>query len=515
MSDPAAIQLKEANEPLQVVWFKRDLRIHDHGPLVAAAQRGVVLPLYVVEPQLWAQRDASARQWNFIAECLQELREQLAELGQPLVVRMGEMLPVLKALQRQRGIAGLWSHEETGNAFTYRRDLAVGRWCKQQGIQWHETPSSGVIRRLKDRDGWARVWEQRMKAPQSPTPTAIESIRGMECGVIPSADDLKLAVDPCPERQRGGRSQALDLLDTFLHQRGRAYARELSSPLTAFRSCSRLSAHLSYGTVSMREVVQIGRAQGAPRAFIERLHWHCHFIQKLESQPSLEFRNAHRAYDGLRCTDPVHLNAWSEGQTGWPFVDACMRALRHHGWINFRMRAMLMAVASYHLWIDWRDSGAVLARLFVDYEPGIHWNQCQMQSGTTGINTVRIYNPIKQGQDHDPEGHFIRRWLPELAAVPVVHLHMPWQMSDAEQHRANCRLGTDYPLPLLDYAEAAKQARDRVWALRKGRQYRCEADAIQKQHGSRRGNSDRQSNRHRRRRSANTVSNGQLELDFS
>ena len=95
-----------------------------------------------------------------------------------------------------------------------------------------------------------------------------------------------------------------------------------------------------------------------------------------------------------------------------------MRALRHHGWINFRMRAMLMSVASYQLWLPWRQSGEALARLFVDYEPGIHWNQCQMQSGTSGINTVRIYNPIKQGLDHDPEGRFIRQWLPELRDVP-------------------------------------------------------------------------------------------------
>ena len=149
----------------------------------------------------------------------------------------------------------------------------------------------------------------------------------------------------------------------------------LSSPITAGVSCSRLSPHLAFGTLSLREIVHASRRRRGPRAFEERLHWHCHFMQKLESEPELEFREAHPAYVGLRTTDPARLAAWSEGRTGLPFVDACQRALNAEGWINFRMRALLMAVASYHLWIHWRDSGLVLARRFVDYEPGIHWMQ--------------------------------------------------------------------------------------------------------------------------------------------
>ena len=122
-----------------------------------------------------------------------------------------------------------------------------------------------------------------------------------------------------------------------------------------------------------------------------------------------------------------------------------MRALRHHGWINFRMRAMLMSVASYQLWLPWRQSGEALARLFVDYEPGIHWNQCQMQSGTSGINTVRIYNPIKQGLDHDPEGTFTRQWLPELQEVPVSGIHTPWLLAQPPENYPNRLLITRLP----------------------------------------------------------------------
>ena len=472
---------------LQVVWFKRDLRLHDHAPLHEASRAGPVLALYVAEPQLWAQPDASARQWQFVAEALNELRLQLQQRGHNLLVRQGSVLEWLERLRRRAPIAGLWSHEETGNGWTYQRDRQVAAWCRAHAIPWSELPQNGVVRRLRDRDGWARRWQERMGVEPLAAPERLLAPPGpWNPGEIPAASSLGLAPDPCPGRQPGGRRAGLELLESFLNERGRGYARGLSSPLTAVQACSRLSPHLAWGTLSLREVVQASRRRAGPRAFEQRLHWHCHFIQKLESEPELEFRDAHPAYAGLRSTDPQRLAAWSGGRSGWPFVDACMRALSAEGWINFRMRAMLMAVASQHLWIHWRDSGLVLARLFVDYEPGIHWNQCQMQAGSTGINIVRLYNPIKQGLDHDPQGLFIRRWLPELARVPAVHLHTPWMMGELEQRAAGCLLGVDYPLPLVDHLQAAREARQRLWAVRQGEAFRRTADAIQQRHGSRR-----------------------------
>jgi deoxyribodipyrimidine photo-lyase len=251
--------------------------------------------------------------------------------------------------------------------------------------------------------------------------------------------------------------------------------------------------------MSMREVAQATRHRSerfrafpdtgskawrdSLRSFDGRLHWHCHFMQKLESEPQLEFRNMHPAYDGLRPVRDDHgrLEAWTAGETGYPFVDACMRSLRHDGWINFRMRAMLMAFASYHLWLDWRRPGEHLARQFTDYEPGIHWSQVQMQSGTTGINTPRIYNPVKQGYDQDPDGTFVRRWLPELADVPGEFIHEPWRWDGAATV-----LDRRYPSPIVDHLAAARTARQKVWAVRRGADYRRKARAIQDLHGSRR-----------------------------
>ncbi|MEM9692109.1 MAG: FAD-binding domain-containing protein [Myxococcota bacterium] len=184
----------------------------------------------------------------------------------------------------------------------------------------------------------------------------------------------------------------------------------------------------------------------------------------------------HRDYKSIRKDTEAHrLAAWTEGRTGLPFVDACMRYLDYTGWLNFRMRSMLMAVASYHLWLDWRDSGLVLARRFTDYEPGIHWSQSQMQSGTTGMNTVRIYNPVKQGKDQDPTGTFTRRWVPEIAHLDDKHLQEPWLAAGAP----------GYPTPIVDVVQAARDAREKVFAVRKGAAFREEANAIIEKHASR------------------------------
>lgn len=484
---------------LHIVWFKRDLRLHDNAALYEASLRGLVLPLYIAEPAPWREADAAGRHWHFIAESLQDLRDDLARLGAPLAIRQGDAVEVLSAIHRDHGILGLWSHQETGNGWTYERDKRVLDWCRANSIEWREPRQNGVIRRLKVRDGWAKQWDRFMALPVSPAPPMQPiAIDVTGAGAIPEASALGLASDPCPARQRGGRREALTLLETFLHGRGIDYRREMSSPLTGEQSCSRLSPHLAWGTLSMREVAQATwkrmaelKADKTPEhkrlhaslvSFSGRLHWHCHFMQKLESEPRLEFENLHPAYENLRPDEanPALLQAWSKGETGFPFVDACMRALAETGWMNFRMRAMLMSFASYHLWLPWRASGLVLARLFTDYEPGIHWPQTQMQSGTTGINTIRIYNPVKQGYDQDPDGVFIRKWVPELNCVPNTYIQEPWKWSEASR-----MIGKAYPDRIVDHIAAAKSASDRVWGARRGPSFGRAADVIQEKHGSR------------------------------
>lgn len=160
----------------------------------------------------------------------------------------------------------------------------------------------------------------------------------------------------------------------------------------------------------------------------------------------------------------------------------------------------LVSVASYHLWLHWREPALHLARLFVDYEPGIHYPQVQMQSGTTGINSLRIYNPTKQSVDQDPEGLFIRAWVPELARIDNASIHSPWLMSKSEQRRFGLRIGEHYPAPLVDHQEAAREARRRIQGARSGAAARAQSREIYDRHGSR-----KQTQRRSRKKSTQTV----------
>lgn len=484
---------------MNIVWFKRDLRIDDHRPLAEAAAAGCVVPLYIAEPGLWREPDASGRQWAFIAECLAELDRELGDLGQPLIVRVGDAVEVLEDLRRHFGTITLWSHEETGNGWAFARDRRVAAWARAHCIIWHEHRQFGIQRRLADRDGWAGAWERQMAEPLTSPPAALRPVGEIASDPLPTPAALSLAPDDCPGRQTGGRRAGLDLLASFLAGRGRSYRRDMSTPVAGATSCSRLSPHLAFGSVSMREIAQATRVRmrdlAADRSadaralraslssFSGRLHWHCHFMQKLESQPSIEFRELHPALRGLRPTDadPELLAAWAEGRTGYPFLDACMRSLAATGWLNFRMRAMVTSFASYNLWLPWRASGLHLARQFADYEPGIHWPQAQMQSGTTGINTIRIYSVVKQGYDQDPDGRFVRRWVPELAEVPDAHLQEPWRWAGADSV-----IGRRYPERIVDPAASTAAAKERIYGARRGDAFRAAADQIQHRHGSRR-----------------------------
>jgi deoxyribodipyrimidine photo-lyase len=233
---------------------------------------------------------------------------------------------------------------------------------------------------------------------------------------------------------------------------------------------------------------QFRRWQKSIQSMQSRLHWHCHFMQKLEDEPAIEHRNMWSAANGLRENDFSDRNfqAWKSGCTGYPLVDACMRSLNKTGWLPFRMRALVVSFASYSLWLHWRDTGIHLANSFLDFEPGIHWSQMQMQSGTTGINTLRIYNPTKQAKEQDPQGTFIRKWIPELVSVPNVFIHTPWMMPAHIQQSSGCTIGSLYPKPIIDHTLALRQAKSRFTELRQDKKARDAACAVAVRHGSRR-----------------------------
>ena len=485
------------SERTQVVWFKRDLRTFDNECLVQAAGRGPVFAMLVIEPKYWQLPETSWRQFEAQRRAIQSLQEHLMSIGGTLNIFTGDTVNALSALFGCVKSFHLWAHQETGNYWTYQRDNAVRAWCSEHDITFTQPVQYGVWRGSRlNRDKWAKDWDALMSKPLHEQPNSIQWFSHKLEGFvdeIPKAKELGLQAEGIVGIQPCGREAAVATLQSFLYQRGRNYSTDMSSPRLGAMGCSRMSVHLATGSISMRECYQatlrrIAELEGdnsedarawraSLKSFIGRLHWHCHFMQKLETEPEMEFRPVARVYEGMRpAASPEWHEAFAQGRTGFPFVDACMRSLIASGWINFRMRAMLMSFACYDLFMPWQEAGTILGRLFTDYEPGIHWTQSQMQSGETGINTLRIYSPVKQGRDHDPDGKFIRQWVPELTHLTGDVLHEPWMHGGV----------AGYPEPLVDPTTATKSARDAIWTIRRTDKAKSEAAHVLLRHGSRR-----------------------------
>lgn len=509
-----------------IVWFKRDLRVNDHAPLtIAKAENDCVIPLYIFEPELWQQPDSAYRQWQFINDSLQELDQELSKLGQPLVFHLGSAIEVFKNIFNRMKITNVYAHEETGNNWTYKRDENLRNFFRESGVGFHEFPTNGVVRRLPNRNQWSSYHKKRMSQEIVQPPNSLRKVDNLESQPFQVVGQHYFHRDSFNQIQSGGRSKGIELVKSFAERRAKRYRSTLSSPLNSHQFSSRLSSHLTYGTLSVKEVFNsFGRfsnatasindtCKGGIQALLGRLHWRCHFIQKLEDEPKIETHCMHPYFEGMRETrsDSEILNAWFEGRTGYPIVDAVMRCLHQTGWINFRMRAMVTSFASYDLWLDWRETGPLLARLFTDYEPGIHYSQMQMQSGVTGINTFRIYNPIKQSQDHDPEGIFIQRYVPELQNVPKEFLHEPWKIPSDLKNQYKFDIGKDYPAPIIDHKLAIKQARKKIGDVLGRDGFREESQQVYEKLGSRKS---RQSRPFKQRKSGPKKESRQLQFEF-
>ena len=492
---------------LSLYWLKRDFRLFDNPAFTAAlAESEQVIPIFFLEPSFVKAPETSAFHVHAVSNALKDLRLKFQNHGKDVAVICGEVVSTLEILYKDLPFQRIYAHEEIGIERTFARDRAVHKWCKEKGVVFEEYRQTGVFRRMNDRDKRHKKWFEFTHAPLLPAPTSQQ----LQNCCIPeewqyltlrsdehfSNEQVKMPLSTEQKRyvQAVSETDAENTLLEFFYRRGIAYRGGISSPISAFTAGSRMSVHLAWGTMTGRtlyqrtkerlEELKIQKAEGDPdagrwsmslRSFLSRLHWRDHFIQRLESEPNMEFEALNSAYQKLEYdNDEKHLKAWINGTTGFPMVDACIRCLQTTGFVNFRMRAMLTSFACHTLSIDWRLIDHPMAKLYTDYEPGIHISQLQMQASVVGINTVRIYSPTKQIVDQDPETVFIKQWIPELREFTP---------ADIIGHRDE-QLG-DYPAQIVDWKEASSEMRRRIFAIRKTENYREIAKKVYEKHGSR------------------------------
>jgi deoxyribodipyrimidine photo-lyase len=453
-----------------MVWFRRDLRLRDNPALRAALEgHDRIVPAFCFDERLLGGRYASGPRTQFLLECLAELRDGIADRGGRLFVRSGRPERELAKLAREAGCEQVHFAYDV-SPFARLRGKRVAAALRAAGIEPVAHPGLNAvdvreIRTQGDKPytvfspfhrNWAGI--ERREALRAPRRIPVPSRPA--AGRLPKLADLGLRQE-VSEPAHGGESEARRRLDVFLRADVRRYD-DNHDALGADRT-SRLSPYLHFGCLSPRQVEErLPRGKGA-EAFRRQLCWRdfyhhvlFHFPRNARSEFQGRYRGSLRWSRSERAFD-----AWRVGRTGFPLVDAGMRQLRHEGWMHNRARLVVGSFLTKDLGIDWRWGERHFMRLLLDGDQANNngnWQWIASVGTDPAPYFRRILNPALQMERHDPDGSYVRKYVPELRSVPDERLREPWRMSPEQQAQAGCVIGEDYPAPIVDHAEARQEA---------------------------------------------------------
>jgi deoxyribodipyrimidine photo-lyase len=462
-----------------LVWFHRDLRDHDHAALstaLAAAQE--VFCAFVFDTQILdalpSKRD---RRVHFIRESLLELDAALRRRGGGLIVRHGRASDEIPRLASELGVSAVYSNRDYEPA-AKQRDAEVTAKLAATGIAFHDLKDQAIFDRneVVTQVGrpfsvftpYKNAWLKRLTAADWSAYPCAGRLAGSDLGGVPSLGEIGFeATDLADLGILPGMSGARRLWEDFSDGRIEHYGAWRDFP--AVKGVSYLSVHLRFGTISVRELVRTAVERKAD-TWLSELVWRDFYFMILDHFPRVADHAFKPEYDAIQWAHwPEGYAAWCAGQTGYPLVDAAMRQLNHSGWMHNRLRMVVASFLTKDLGIDWRLGERYFADQLNDFDLSANnggW-QWAASSGCDAQPYFRIFNPVTQSEKFDPDGKFIRRYVPELAGLANRHIHAPWQMSQHEQEALGVIIGRDYPAPIVDHARAREDTLARYAIVRK------------------------------------------------